>query len=559
MKQFQNGKRILISLCACAAFCTSCDSTSVKDVVASAPRIVSFSPESGSIGSEIVVTGEYLDDVTSARIGGEEVTILQKVSNERLSLKVTDNAKSGKIALSNSVGEGVSENDFTVEYQVPAITEIPDEVEMGSELWISGSHMDVVSAVLFTAEGYDTGHEADILSQNEDKIQVKVPYVESDKAAITVRYFDGTSQVETPVESAPQVTVVRYEPDVTTSDFKAAEVGESVTLNGSHLDKIEKVLLADIECVITSKSETELKFEVPASDSFKDGDNKVSLEIVYFDGREKRKLTDEFIVSVGVAFVYHWENKTIYAQTGDHFAFFSPETGEVYSNDEWSQKVDPVAAAGKNTNSTANVPAVTEAEYNSVNPYFFISGSSSNSNLAINSPANSGSQLKNFKTSEGVSITNKQNYYGTPALSFAYLDPEADPDCADLVDKVKNGKIEKIDETTFPIDVDKKTCAGIKPSVSVAPRTDVWAAGKFEKGVEKTVEIDAVLLVFYYNVKGYGGDDKNPVRDVKRIGLMHIKSADFKMKEGTEEPSASSITFDMYWQKQDYDYSKVVQ
>lgn len=30
------------------------------------------------------------------------------------------------------------------------------------------------------------------------------------------------------------------------------------------------------------------------------------------------------------------------------------------------------------------------------------------------------------------------------------------------------------------------------------------------------------------------------------------------MKEGTEkDPSASSITFDMYWQKQDYDYSKV--
>ena len=40
--------------------------------------------------------------------------------------------------------------------------------------------------------------------------------------------------------------------------------------------------------------------------------------------------------------------------------------------------------------------------------------------------------------------------------------------------------------------------------------------------------------------------------------MMYIKSADFKMKEGTEkDPSASSITFDMYWQKQDYDYSKV--
>ena len=105
MKQYRKWR--LASLFACVIFWTSCDSISMKDVVVSAPQIVSFSPESGSIGSEIVVTGEYLDDVVSATIGGEKVTILQKVSNERLSLKVTGNAKSGKIVLSNSVGEGV--------------------------------------------------------------------------------------------------------------------------------------------------------------------------------------------------------------------------------------------------------------------------------------------------------------------------------------------------------------------------------------------------------------------------------------------------------------------
>ena len=204
---------------------------------------------------------------------------------------------------------------------------------------------------------------------------------------------------------------------------------------------------------------------------------------------------------------------------------------------------------------------MSEKDYNSVNPYIFISGSSSKYNLAINSPANSNGQLKNFKTSDKASITGGSSYYGTPALSFAYLDPEANPDCAELVNNVKIGNIKNIDEKTFPLDVGKKTCAGIKPSVSAAPTTDIWAKEEFEAGVNKTnVKLDAVFLVFYYNVKGYDNKatDKNPVRDVKRIGLMYIKSADFKMKEGTEkDPSASSITFDMYWQKQDYDYSKV--
>ena len=360
--------------------------------------------------------------------------------------------------------------------------------------------------------------------------------MESDKAIVTFKYFNGTKEVETSSSSAPKLTVKRYQPEVTTTVFEPANVGDMVVLEGAYLNKIDKVLLGDIECTITLQTETELKFVVPTSDSFKNGDNIVPLKISYFDGRETPTLTDEFIVRV--AFVYYWENRTIHAQAGETSAFFSPETGRVYSNDVWSQEVDIIAAAGKNTCKTANIPVVSETDYNSVNPYFFISGSSSKFNLAINSPANSNGQLKNFKTSGKASITEGSSYYGTPALSFAYLDPETNPDCAELVNNVKAGNIKKIDEITFPLDVEKKTCAGIKPSVSAAPTTDAWAKDKFEAGVEKTnVTIDAVFLVFYYNVKGYDNKaaDKNPVRDVKRIGLMYIKSADFKMKEGTEK------------------------
>ena len=560
MKQYR--KWTLAALFACLFFLCGCDSTSMKDVAISSPEVLSFSPESGSIGSEVIVTGEYLDDVVSATIGGGKVTILQKVSNQRLSLKVTDQARSGKIVLTNSIGEGVSEAEFTLEYPAPVVSQtgVPSEVEMGNNLLLSGSHMNVVSAVLFTAaEGGTAGNEAEIVSQNENEIVVKVPYVESDRAVVTFKYFNGTENVETSSSSAPQLTVKRYEPEVTTNVFEPANVGDVVVLEGTYLNKIDKVLVGDIECKIMSKTESELQFVVPTSDSFKNGDNIVPLKISYFDGRETPVLKEEFIVRV--AFVYYWENKTIYAQAGETSAFFSPETGLVYSNDVWSKDVDPIAAAGKNTCDPANIPSVSEKDYNSVNPYIFISGSSSKYNLAINSPANSNGQLKNFKTSDKASITGGSSYYGTPALSFAYLDPEANPDCAELVNNVKIGNIKNIDEKTFPLDVGKKTCAGIKPSVSAAPTTDIWAKEEFEAGVNKTnVKLDAVFLVFYYNVKGYDNKatDKNPVRYVKRIGLMYIKSADFKMKEGTEkDPSASSITFDMYWQKQDYDYSKI--
>ena len=328
MKQYR--KWSLASLFVCLFFLCGCDSTSMKDVAVSSPEILSFSPESGSIGSEIVVTGEYLDDVVSATIGGGKAVILQKVSNRRLSLKVTNQARSGKIVLVNSIGEGVSEGDFILEYPAPVVSQagMPSEVEMGNNLLLSGSSMNVVSAVLFTAEGGTEGNEAEIISQSENEIVVKVPYVESDKAIVTFKYFDGTKEVETSSSSAPKLTVKRYQPEVTTTVFEPANVGDMVVLEGAYLNKIDKVLLGDIECTITLQTETELKFVVPTSDSFKNGDNMVPLKISYFDGRETPTLTDEFIVRV--AFVYYWENRTIHAQAGETSAFVLPETGRVY-------------------------------------------------------------------------------------------------------------------------------------------------------------------------------------------------------------------------------------
>ncbi|MCC8170607.1 MAG: IPT/TIG domain-containing protein [Parabacteroides sp.] len=75
---------------------SACDMVYMKEITANAPQILSFSPETGSTGSEIVISGEHLDDVVSATMGGEKVMILQKVSDRRLSLKVTSNAKKRK-------------------------------------------------------------------------------------------------------------------------------------------------------------------------------------------------------------------------------------------------------------------------------------------------------------------------------------------------------------------------------------------------------------------------------------------------------------------------------
>lgn len=538
-----------------------CDQTSMNEYISSAPVITSFEPVSGNIGTDVVITGEHLDDVTSATVGGSAATIVEKVSNKRLTIRVAGEAKTGKIVLANAIGDGTSDQNFEVTYVAPDADQntLPAEVEMGNNLLIGGERMNVISAVIFTAKGNSVGHEATIVTQSTDEIVVKVPYVEDDIATIAFSYYDGTKTTVT--SPTKPLTVKRYQPVVSTTSFPVAEVGDIITLAGSYMNKVNKVFVSGVECTITSQTESQLQFLVPSSANFVDGNNKADLVISYFDNIEQKLLTDKFTVKV--PFVYFWKDKKIWGQGRDveeMTSFFSPETGMAYSNSMWRETVDPIAYKYMaSTCSAKNVPAVTETEYNSVNPYFFFSGVSGGT-LQINSPAGSNSQLKNYyyfnNSADEYRVTGANgSCYGAPVLTFVYLDPSVSSHKA-LIDQVASGSLEKIDEQTFPIDVAQKKIGNISiESVKQSVNNSVWAPGVFTVGIEKSANVDGYLLVLYYNYKGQ--NTANSAENIKRIGIIHIKHVDFRMWNNTKAPSSSSVTFDMYWMKHDYDYSKV--
>lgn len=531
-----------------------CDNTSVDEVTPSAPVIESFSPAEGSVGTEIVITGSDLDDVVSATIGGVPATLSEKVSDTRLSIKVSGEAKSGKIALTNSLGTTESDGSFTVTYPAPAATEssIPDEVEMGNKLLISGREMNVITAVVFTAKGHTEGHVAEVISQNDHEIVVTVPYVEADDANITFRYYDGTT--ETVTAPTKDIIVKRYQPNVTTTTFATANVGDVVTLEGTYLNKINQLLLGGVQCVITMQTETTLQFVVPTSQSFADGNNVLPLQMVYFDGIETATITDRF--TVYVPYIYIWKDKKIWGQGRDVeelTSFFSPETGIAYANSSW-RTLDPVSYQYQaKTCSARNVPAVSESEYNSVVPYFFFSGTSAGL-LQINSPAGSNSQLRNFyminNSADQYRVTGvKGNCYGTPCLAFVYMDPSNSAH-ADIINKIKNGTLDHIDEQTFPVDASAKTIGSISvSSVRQSVTNSIYAPGVFPVGADKSADVDAVIMIIYYN---YHGQGSNAAENVRRIGFIHLKHIDYKLYNNTKAPSSSSVTFDMYWMKHDY-------
>ncbi len=569
IKRFRIMKKILqyiATLAAVVFFAAGCADTYVEEYVPEAPVIESFAPAQALSGEDtpIVVTGRHLHAVTSASIGGREVRILERVSNTQLSIVATRDARTGPIELVNAVGKTASEEVLTINYPVPVIRtdELPAQVDMFGELTLKGQYMAVVRKVIFTPEGADEGREAEILSQDGAELVVRVPYVETSDARITLRYSEADAEVESPFDSAPRIGIVRLVPKLDALSFDRLIVGRITTLTGFNLDQITAVKVAGESANIVSQSASELRFMVPLVEGFAEGEgNTAPLAIYYFDNLESNDVRETIPVTV-LSFKI-WEGITTCCQDAackPLSSFFSPETGVVYHNSVWPTEVDPLSyGSGGKVCSGENMPSVSEAEYNSVNPYFFFSANSysgsGKGSLQINSPARN-STLKNFYLKENGKGADRifggapasGGGFGTPALTFRYLDPAA-PNEKELADKVRNLDFLSIDEATFPIDPVQKTVAGVnlqKPTAST--NSLMWAPGVFpETAVEqRDVPVDAVLLVLYYNHKGAD------LANVKRIGFIHIVSANYL--PGSTAPSLSNVTYNVCWQKEDYKY-----
>ena len=280
----------------------ACDKESMNPVIQSAPEIESFYPESGSAGTEIVITGAYLDDVVTATIGGVPAQLLQKVSNSRMSIKVPSGANSGTIVLVNAIGKAESEGVFTMEYPAPTANQssIPEEVKMGNNLLITGTNMNAISAVVFTPEGMEEGHEAEILGQNDNEIIVKIPFLDSENATISFTYYDGSNNASI---ASKTVKLSSDLPKVSTQFTGTYAVGSTVMLEGSNLNFVERVYVVtsktnEVECSFSATS-SNLSFTVPGSNDFNqtiDAPNTTTLKIVYADGTMESTLTDNFVI-----------------------------------------------------------------------------------------------------------------------------------------------------------------------------------------------------------------------------------------------------------------------
>ena len=141
----------------------------VVEVSQNAPTIVSFSPASGVVGTEVTITGTKFNGATAAAFNGTPAAF-NIDSDTQIRAAVPAGATSGKISVSNPDGTAYSETDFAVTAPPEIISFAPSSGVEGTEVTITGSHFTGATGVSFN------GNAATAFSVDSDsQIRAYVP------------------------------------------------------------------------------------------------------------------------------------------------------------------------------------------------------------------------------------------------------------------------------------------------------------------------------------------------------------------------------------------------
>ncbi len=548
------------------------------------PAFTDASPSSAPRYSEVTLTGTNLQKVEKVLLGDEQLPIKYRISDTEM-VVVVDGTKNGVFTACTTIDkqpvETVSEVGFTYTYVAPEITQLPVSMEVGSAMLIRGSNMMATESVwIVDSQNPASKVRAQIQSRSTTEVIVRVPYVTFDAGKVAIGYYNGTTNVET-TPGGEAINVVIYEPSQIWIADPAVEEGEELNIDGIYLDKVEKVTIGGKEVPISFQSATNLKVIIPAS-LFPDGDNPgLSINLIYFDGQADVTVANN--INIYVPEVIRGRNQTIVAQgrVGILTSFFNLNTGMAVHNSGFAS-LDPVALRytgsgwAATTCTAQNVidkTKVSEADYNSVPPYFYLRNISTNGGtVQLTGPTNTQSGLRAFYFAGSGNASNilgeanrSSDCAGTPVVMFLALSNAPTAPAAEkaVYDAIRGGSLLKIDASTFPIDKTANTVGGISlmntaetsaSRLTGSPGQDNFAPG-YLRGDGNVTDLatkgqDGVVMVVYYNyADGYTA--ANPANGIVRIGFIHVKGFFWDSSHAAGDARNSIATFDTYWQKYD--------
>ncbi|WP_287128547.1 BPSS1187 family protein [Candidatus Cyanaurora vandensis] len=220
-----------------------------KFTVITAPKITSFSPAAGLVGTVVTVKGSDFVGTTQVLLNGAP-TSFDVRSSTSIGMTVPTGATTGRITVINAAGSATSTTNFQV-YPKPVVTSFtPTTGPVGTQMTITGSG--------FTgATDVSVGYEAVSSFQVNSDTRIT--------ATISPGIDQGLIRVTNPVTtgtSADSFTVIQP-PVLNSFSPLVGIVGTTVKLNGAELGTTTRVTFNGVTATFTITSGTQVQAVVP--------------------------------------------------------------------------------------------------------------------------------------------------------------------------------------------------------------------------------------------------------------------------------------------------------
>lgn len=502
-------------------------------------RVSGFEPKTGTVGTELVVSGRNLEQVTKVTVG--EVTIEKSDFAELAAsfVKVTVPAiaaseASKELEINVFWGENVIDvtetEKFVLKTPVFAASDVKT-ARIGDEITLNGENLDLVSAVKWDV------YSLLVTEQYAEAITVKFPssIEKADPVLVTkdivAEYGEPVQTVvaagdfildTTPVGPAAPVFVSAAPSD---ASYDRMYLNREVTVKGENLASVEGFEIDGIEVAVEgTATDVEAKFIMPKTISGTVAKD-VPLVMLYNGGNR---------VECGIIRVYPFyytkglkigvgsNSASTYHQDGRDMSFLLLNEGRVISAQEWVEGSVDTFAAGNSSNeviASANKVKGTEEQYYSVQPYYFLTTSSGNK-LAFQNPANSASQLKTHRYPGNTSVSST---FGTPLVfgKILYDEPE-------VKSAVAAGALEDILMSA-------SNAGASAPACGAAETKDAWNKG-------------TVIMLQYVSYEQAKVGKPTAPEHVRRQGYIHITDVTCADENGATVTDRSGyVEFDLYW------------
>lgn len=518
--------------------------------------VTQITPLTGTVGTEIALTGFNFDLVSKVLFNGIDVLPAAFTTHSATQIKFAVPAGSytpGNNAVTVAIVWGSANTQTTVTDAFQMSTPKPDAFTapgappaMGDELTFTGVNMDLLDEI------WVGNLKAVITAQSATSVKISIPAgtytgASGNQAVVNIVGYWGTpAQTTTLAQSLTiDVTVSVVAPTFTTvipADGGTAApyrfyLRKEVAVTGTDMLSITAIKVGTLDAAIKAGSQTgtSLTFIVPDGFTFTTATPQ-DITAVYGEAN----LTAMVLADAKIYPFFYWKDVVLCIPTNTATAtrgtkvFFSLDDGRNITGDEWvSARFDGNAldcqntangfAADKTTMTAANTintAKVTSALYYNVKPYIFTT-IDSNSKYTFQSPAGSTGQLRNIQ------------YYPEGSGSLSRCTADYSSGTSVVVYRILSGtEAEEVIAGT----IESVETPSAKASTSAPEMTAISATMDFVMSVQW----------YSYTISAIGAPNAAGVTldNVLKAGYIYVKGA-----TGSKVSAATDLTCtaDIYW------------